>query len=103
MLVQLGVRTADGGRIVVAGGLLFHGDGGEPLFGAGEGGGVACGAEAAHHHVHVVGGHDVARGDGLGHEGNLALAGGAHFHFLDDGPDGLRRVGGLHGADGRGR
>ena len=36
MLVQFGVRAADGGGIVVAGGLLLHGHRLEALFGAGQ-------------------------------------------------------------------
>ena len=98
MLVQFGVRAADGGGIVVAGGLLLHGHRLEALFGAGQRRRVAGGAEAAHHHVHVVRGHDIACCDGLGHEGDLALAGGAHLHLFHHGPHGLGGVGGLHGA-----
>ena len=98
VLMDLGVRAADGGGVVIAGGLLFHGDGFQAVLGAGERRRVAGGAEAAHHHVHVVRGHDVVGGDGVGHERDLAFAGGVHLDFFHDGPYGLRRIGCLHGT-----
>ena len=100
VLVELRVRAADGGRVVVADRLLFDGDGFEPLFGARERCGVARGSEPAYDNVNVVRGHDVAFGNGLGDKGDLAFARSSNLYFFDDGPNGFRGVGRLHGSSG---
>ena len=74
VLVDLGVGAAQRGGAIVGDGALLNGDRLEAVVGAGKGGGVAGGAQAAHHDVDVVGGNDVSVGDGLGHKGDLALA-----------------------------